>query len=241
MSRRTFLTAEWKNLVMFNYAVDPLLLKRFVPAGTEIDSFQGRTYVSLIGFEFNRTCLAGIPVPFHQSFEEVNLRFYVKRGDRRGVVFIRELVPKYAVAAIARLAFGENYSCVPMSHSISAQAQLEDVAAEFSFGVGANRCSMKIESAGAPFVPKDESLAQFITEHYWGYATQKNGSCIEYEVQHPRWRVWRSRNSEFRGDATAFYGSEFVQVLNRGCDSAFLAEGSEVTVFKGRRIENTHS
>jgi uncharacterized protein len=236
MNQRTYLTAEWKNLVMLNYAVDPLLLRKFVPAGTELDCFQGRTYVSLIGFEFNRTRFAGMPVPFHQSFEEVNLRFYVKRGDRRGVAFIRELVPKYAVAAIARIAFGENYSCVPMAHSISTSAQSGTVAAEFSFGSGADRCSMRIDTAGAPAVPEDESLPQFITEHYWGYAAQKDGSCVEYEVRHPRWRVWRSKIADCRGNAAAFYGTEFACVLNRPCDSAFLAEGSAVTVFKGRRI-----
>ncbi|MGA2339892.1 MAG: DUF2071 domain-containing protein, partial [Terracidiphilus sp.] len=113
-----FLTADWRNLLMFNYAVDPGLLRRFVPTGTELDDFEGRTYVSLVGFEFNRTRVARMAIPFHRSFEEVNLRFYVRRSGRRGVVFIRELVPKFAVAAIARIAFGENYSRVPMSHSI---------------------------------------------------------------------------------------------------------------------------
>src|SRR5882757_4261033 len=103
-----FLTAEWKNLAMLNYAVDGSLLKRFVPAGTELDLFEGSTYLSLVGFEFNRSRIFGFPVPFHQAFEEVNLRFYVRRSSKRGVVFIRELVPKFAVAAIARLAFNEN-------------------------------------------------------------------------------------------------------------------------------------
>src|SRR5512142_1077033 len=113
-----FLTAEWKNLVMLNYAVDPSLIEPFVPAGTELDAFEGKTYVSLVGFEFNRTRVLGFAVPFHQNFEEVNLRFYVRRESKRGVVFIRELVPKYAVAAVARLLFKENYSCVPMSHRV---------------------------------------------------------------------------------------------------------------------------
>jgi len=112
-----FLTADWRNLLMFNYEVDPGMLQRFVPLGTMLDAFEGRTYVSLVGFEFNHTRIAGVAIPFHSSFEEVNLRFYVRRQGKRGVVFIRELVPKFAVAAIARIAFGENYSCVPMSHS----------------------------------------------------------------------------------------------------------------------------
>ncbi len=116
--QRTFLTAEWKNLLMLNYAVDPALLQPFVPAGTELDEHDGKTWMSLIGFEFNKTHVLGMAIPFHQSFEEVNLRFYVRRMERRGVVFISELVPKYAVTAIARFVYGERYSCVKMAHQI---------------------------------------------------------------------------------------------------------------------------
>ncbi|MEI9969859.1 MAG: DUF2071 domain-containing protein [Terracidiphilus sp.] len=165
-----FLTADWRNLLMFNYAVDPGLLQRFVPRGTTLDAFEGRTYVSLVGFEFNRTRVAGVAIPFHSSFEEVNLRFYVKRLGKRGVVFIRELVPKFAVAAIARIAFGENYSRVPMSHSNQVRPDTGDVEAEYCWGTGPGRCSMQIEAEKRSFLPADDSLGQFITEHYWGYA-----------------------------------------------------------------------
>ena len=231
-----FLTAEWVNPVMLNYVVAPGLLSSFVPSGTELDAFGGQTYVSLIGFEFNRTRMAGIAIPFHGSFEEVNLRFYVRRGAKRGVVFIRELVPRRAVAAIARFAFGENYSCVPMAHSVEAAAQDGPVAASFSWGAGVNRCRMQIEAAGPAFLPAENSLSQFITEHYWGYAAQGDGGSVEYEVQHPRWNVREAKSAHFSGDATRYYGAEFARVLLRPPDSAFLAEGSAVTVFKGRRI-----
>src|SRR5579871_3872040 len=125
-----FLTAEWRNLLLFNYAVDPGLLASLVPRGTGIDPFEGVAFISLVAFEFNRTHLRGFAVPFHQAFEEVNLRFYVRRGEKRGVVFIRELVPKRAVAAIARLIFNENYSYAPMSHRIAGAA------AEYYWGTG---------------------------------------------------------------------------------------------------------
>jgi len=231
-----FLTAEWKNLVMLNYAVDPALLERFVPAGTELDSFEGSTYVSLVGFEFNRSRIFGFPVPFHQAFEEINLRFYVRRSSKRGVVFIRELVPKYAVAAIARFAFNENYSCVPMSHRIESHAESDVVKAEYAWGSGPERCVMQIETEGPSFLPADGSASQFITEHYWGYAAQPGGGCLEYEVQHAQWRIRNAKRAEFSGSLTALYGAEMAQALTRTPDSAFLAEGSPVTVFKGTRI-----
>jgi hypothetical protein len=231
-----FLTAEWNNLLMLNYAVDASLLKRFVPAGTELDAFEGKTYISLVGFEFNRTRVLGFAVPFHQAFEEVNLRFYVKRESKRGVVFIGELVPKYAVAAIARFAFNENYSCVPMSHRIETSAGGDVSEAEYAWGSGPDRCVMRIETEGASFLPPDGSLSQFITEHYWGYAKQSDGGCLEYEVQHPRWYVWAAKRAGFSGSAARLYGAELGQALMRNPDSAFLAKGSPVTVFKGTRI-----
>jgi uncharacterized protein YqjF (DUF2071 family) len=119
----------------------------------------------------------GLAVPFHQSFEEVNLRFYVRRSSRRGVVFIRELVPKYAVAAGARFAFNENYSRVSMSHRIRIEVDSGVAEAEYAWGSGGNQCSMRIETEGASFLPPDGSVGQFITEHYWGYSAQPGGGA----------------------------------------------------------------
>lgn len=234
--KRIFLTAEWVNLLMLNYAVDPDLLVALVPAGTMLDEFEGRTYVSLIGFEFNKTRVLGFSVPFHRSFLEVNLRFYVRRGDKRGVAFISELVPRWMVAAIARWAFNENYSPVPMAHHIFEKDDRSEIHAEYSWGAGAQHCSMRLETAGCPALPEDGSLAQFITEHYWGYAAQRDGGCIEYQVQHPRWPVWEAKDAGFMGDSSRYYGEDFNRILTRPPDSAFHAKGSAVTVSKGTRI-----
>ena len=229
--RRTFLTAEWKNLLMLNYAVDPALLQAYVPAGTELDQFDGRTYISLIGFEFNNTRVLGWAVPFHQSFEEVNLRFYVRRGERRGVVFIRELVPKFAIAAVARIVYGERYSSMAMSHRIERSDC--GTRAEFSWGSGPTRCTISAQTGGEGTLPAEDSLSQFITEHYWGYASQRSGGTLEYQVEHPRWNVGEAAQARFDGNAEKYYGSEFANVLEKPPDSAFLADGSPVTVFKG--------
>jgi uncharacterized protein len=231
---RIFLTAEWKNLLMLNYAVHPALLQPFVPANTDLDSHDGKTWMSLIGFEFNKTRVLGKAIPFHQAFEEVNLRFYVKRSERRGVVFIRELVPKVAVTAVARLVYGERYACVPMAHSIETSAGR--TVAEYSWGSGSRRCTLSAETEGDGYLPQQDSLSQFITEHYWGYAAQKTGGTMEYQVEHPQWIVRNTTRAHFTGDAEKYYGAEFAKVLDRPPDSAFLAEGSAVTVFKGARI-----
>ena len=235
--RGVFLTAEWRNLLMLNYAVAPSLLLPHVPAGTELDSYDGQTYISLVAFEFNKARVGGVSIPFHRSFEEVNLRFYVRRGERRGVVFIRELVPRFAVAAIARIFFGENYSSLPMTHAI--QCEQGEVRGEFNWGEGADACSVSVTTRGPGYIPPDDSLGQFITEHYWGYATQRDGSCVEYEVQHPRWLVRDTEMAKLTGDASSYYGSEFAAILRGIPDSAFLAEGSSVIVFKGARVDSS--
>ena len=221
---------------MLNYVVDPDLLRPFVPAGTELDGHQGCTYVSLIGFEFNKTRMLGRAVPFHQSFEEVNLRFYVRRGSRRGVVFIRELVPKIAVTVIARLAYGERYSCVPMSHRIGQALQTPGISAEYAWGSGPRRCAISLSADGPGYLPVPGSLAEFITEHYWGYAV-RGGLTVEYQVEHPQWQVNNASSAVFSGDAQSYYGREFGQILARTPDSAFFAEGSAVAVFQGMSIE----
>jgi uncharacterized protein YqjF (DUF2071 family) len=235
--QRVFMTAEWVNLVMMNYSVDPGLLEPLVPHGTILDHFDGKVYVSLIGFEFNRSRIYGVPIPFHQSFEEVNLRFYVRRGEKRGAAFIKELVPKRAVAAIARFAFNENYSYVPMAHRVERGALGEIQAAEFAWGREPKRSSMRIQTEGEGFLAPEGSLSQFITEHYWGYAAQADGGCLEYEVEHPRWTVWDAKDAQFAGDGAWTYDAEFAAVLAREPDSAFMAEGSPVAVSKGMRID----
>jgi uncharacterized protein YqjF (DUF2071 family) len=242
MNRQSrFLTAEWKNLVMLNYAVDPSLLQRLVPVGTELDAFEGKTYVSLVGFEFNRIRVLGLPIPWHRSFEEVNLRFYVRRGSKRGVVFISELVPKRAVAAVARLAFNEKYSYVPMAHRVDVRADGDTVEAEYLWGTRARQCRMWIETEGPGSIAPEGSASQFITEHYWGYAAQADGGCMEYEVQHPQWQVRGAKSAGHSGELAGYYGPEMAKELAREPDSAFLAEGSAVTVYQGIRIDDAHS
>ena len=238
-SKRVFLSAEWRDLVMLNYDVEPSLLNRHVPPGTSLDSFQGRTYVSLVGFRFCRTKLLGhFPVPFHADFDEVNLRFYVRRKegdqDRRGVVFIAEVVPRRAIATIARILYGENYSCLPMKHKIESVDSGKAIA--YQWQVNGKWCQLSAQTANDSTRPSEGSLEQFITEHYWGYATQRSGGCLEYHVSHDRWRIEATTAAGFEGDANSLYGPALGEVIQRRPNSAFVADGSTVVVFKGDEI-----
>jgi uncharacterized protein YqjF (DUF2071 family) len=218
---------------MVSYEVDPALLLPLVPAGTELDRFDGRCFVSVVGFLFEDVRVLGVAIPLHTRFEEVNLRFYVRRqagGEtRRGVVFVRELVPLPAVALLARLVYGENYSALPMRHRLSG-----DLVAYEWRRRGRWEC-LELAPAGdwAPAEPGSEE--EFITEHYWGYAAGRRGT-VEYRVAHPRWRVSRALSSRVDCDAGALYGARFAEALGGAPSSAFLADGSAVEVLPGRRL-----
>jgi uncharacterized protein YqjF (DUF2071 family) len=238
--KRVFLSAEWRYLVMLNYEVEPALLYRYVPPGTLLDSFQGKTYVSLVGFRFCHTKLLGrLPVPFHTDFDEVNLRFYVRRkegiDERRGVVFIAEVVPRLAIATTARIVYGENYVCLPMKHRIETDGIRNTV--EYQWRVDGHWCRIYAETDEPQKSPADGSLEQFITEHYWGYSTRHGNESHEYHVSHPPWKVWSPSTATFEGDASALYGPDLGGVVEQRPSSAFVAEGSPVVVFKGSRIQ----
>jgi uncharacterized protein YqjF (DUF2071 family) len=216
---------------MLNYVVDPAVVSQFVPAGTEVDYENGETFVSVVGFLFLDTRLLGLPIPLHRDFEEVNLRFYVRRKSadtwRRGVVFIRELVPRRAIALVARACYGENYFALPMKHEI--EHLDSNLTVEFSWRRGRKWESLKMSAIGESQAIPAGNHAEFITEHYWGYTSLRSG-CGEYRVEHPRWKIWNATSFEFNADVTTLYGEQFAETLNRPPRSAFIADGSPITI-----------
>lgn len=237
---RPALTAAWLDLAMLNYAVSPDALRAFVPAGTELDAYRGTTYVSVVGFRFAHTRVFGVPVPGHVNFDEVNLRFYVGRsspeGWRRGVVFIREMVPRRAIAWTARAWYNEPYRTLPMRHDIARRADGWPVSARYEWRRGGRweGLSARTDREPAPLAAGSEE--EFIAEHYWGYTRQRDGSTIEYRVAHPRWRAAAACEARLDADVGALYGAPFDTVLGTEPRSAFIADGSPVTVFRPVRV-----
>jgi len=234
-SRKVFLTAQWTDLLMLNYEVAPELLEKYVPRGTRLDSFEDRTYMTLVGFRFRETKIFGtLPVPFHRDFLEVNLRFYVRRStsseERRGVVFIAEIVPKWMIARVARMLYGEKYLCRPM------RSNRRDAMAEYSWETKSAYCTLGARVSEISAYPSPDSFEQFITEHYWGYSAQPNGGCIEYQVTHPAWKVRPCVEAHFNGDPSREYAAELASILRGKPHSSFLADGSPVVVLKGVKI-----
>lgn len=241
-ARRTFLTAEWHDLVLLNYEVEPDVLAPLVPRGTELDAWDGATLASMVGFRFLDTRLRGWAVPFHRFFEEVNLRFYVRRRGpdgawRRGVVFVRELVPRRAVAWVARQVYNEPYLQVPMNHAIERAAAAPapvDVRYGWVFQGVSFRLGGRVDQPPRPLDRPSE--AEFITEHYWGYTRQRDGGTLEYEVEHPSWNVASLVDARLEGDTGVLYGPAWETILAGPPRSAFYADGSAIAVYPGRRL-----
>ena len=238
---RAFLTTEWRDLVMLTHEIDPVVLEPLVPAGTVLDPWQGRTLVSVVGLRFTGTRVLGLAVPFHRDFDEVNLRFYVRRllpdGEvRRGVVFVRELVPRAAVALLARFVYNEPYRVVPMRRaSPGSPAETADrIVYEWRTGTRWQRLAAR--PGGMPAVPAAASEEAFVTQHYWGYTRQRDGGTLEYEVAHPAWRVWTAEHPVLDADVAGLYGDRFVRALAGPRSSALIAEGSPVTVHVPRSL-----
>ena len=234
----SFLNAEWRKLAIANYVIDPEVLKKYVPAGTEIDLWKDKCYVSLIGFMFLNTKLLGVKIPFHTNFEEVNLRFYVKRLEnntwKRGVVFIKEIVPKPALTFIANTIYKEHYETLPMMHNWEENNLNRTVSYLWkkneiwhSFMVQATLDSSEIKSY---------SETEFITEHYWGYAKVTDSKTNEYEVTHPKWKQYLVTHSEIDVDFGAVYGTDFEFINRIKPNSVMLIEGSEITVENKTKI-----
>ena len=234
----SFLNAEWRKLALANYEVNPTVLEKYVPFGTELDLWKGKCYVSLVGFMFLNTKMLGMKIPFHVNFEEVNLRFYVIRkvGNewKRGVVFIKEIVPLPAISIVANTLYNEHYQTLAMKHHWEKNEDHRTVEYQWKkkgkwqkFWVKANKHSEEITA---------ESDTEFITEHYWGYSTINAQKTTEYEVTHPRWRAYSVLDYQVYVDFGLTYGKEFEFLNHQNPASVMLAEGSEITVESKRII-----
>lgn len=235
----SFLTAQWKNLALVNYEIDEAVLQKYLPGGTVLDLWNGKCYVSLVGFLFHNTRLLGLKIPFHVNFEEINLRFYVKRFEngswKRGVVFIKEIVPKPALTLVANTVYGENYQTLPTRHFIGQKADL--IAFTYQWKANNKWNTVLVETEKSLSVIEKNSEAEFITEHYFGYTKTGKKTTYEYEVKHPKWEQHKVLDYNIDVDFDTVYGKEFGFLNTVKPLSVILAKGSEISVENKRKIK----
>ncbi|AZA99410.1 DUF2071 domain-containing protein [Chryseobacterium joostei] len=225
-----FLKAEWRKLAIINYEINPALLLKYLPEGTELDFYKEKCYISLVGFMFLNTKLLGLPIPFHRNFEEVNLRFYVKKKEngiwKRGVVFIKEIVPKPALSFVANSVYKENYHTMPMKNLIHEKE--DELLIKYSWRDKSwHSIQIMAENKAKPM--EADSEFEFITEHYFGF-TKKENSTSEYEVCHSKWDCYEVKDHHVEIDFHKVYGKDFECLNHQEPVSVMLAEGSEIAV-----------
>jgi len=227
-----FLKADWENLIMANYTVNPSVLLPFLPKGVEIDTYQGKAYVSLVGFMFKNTRLFNIPIPYLGTFEEINLRFYVKRKDgnewKRGVVFINETIPYKPVAWMANWLYKEHYISIPTKHKWTFREKTKDIRYDWKMGNKWNVLTVNASTAKQPMAKG--SIEEYIFEHYFGYTKIDDNTTQEYNVAHPRWETNQITDYHIDCDFGAMYGEAFRFLNHQEPANVIMAEGSEVTV-----------
>ena len=229
---KNFLTAQWEDLIMANYAVNPMILEPYLPSGVELDYYNGKTYVSLVGFMFSNTKIFQVPIPGLGTFEEVNLRFYVTRKDgnqvKRGVVFINETVPYKLVAWLANCLYKEHYIAVPTRNSKKVESTTNEIEYFWQSKSRWNSLSVVVDSKTKPMVPG--SFEEYIFEHYYGYTRLNSSKTDEYKVEHERWHISEVLNYQIKCNFEEVYGKSFSFLNKCTPQNVIFAAGSKVAV-----------
>lgn len=230
--KSVFLKAHWSRLIMANYEVEAERLLPWLPAFTELDFWQGKTFLSLVGFEFQDTRILGIRIPFHINFTEINLRMYVRYredGDwKRGVVFIREIVPKPAIAWVANTLYHEHYAAMPCRAQVTDQSG--SLRVKYEWKHQHEWYHLQADAASNTEPMQEGSEEEFIAEHYWGYTRVNEKKTYEYAVEHPRWEIHPVSGYTIHCNFESLYGRDFAFLNLLKPSSVFLAAGSEVLV-----------
>lgn len=232
------LDTHWRNLLVVSYRVEAGmldLLNEQLPAGTVLDDYRGEHYVSVVAFEFQKTRVLGIAMPIYRDFAEVNLRFYVKRmvdGEwRRGVVFIREIVPCRLPALVANMVFKENFHIRPLRSEVTV-GQLR-----YEWREAGGMQEMAITRENELSDPEPGSLIEHIIDHYWAYKRISPNTTGEFSVEHRPWKVRQHENSGIRIDIGQIYGPRWAAALASEPVHTFYADGSRVLVTKPEKIK----
>src|SRR5262249_25822872 len=224
-----FLTARWSNLFLATYAVPPSLLAKRLPPGLELDTRDGQAFVSLVAFDFLDTRVFGVPWPGYRNFAELNLRFYVRHGTGRGLMFVREFVPQRLIAWMARAIYNEPYQSAPLHSTVREGPDSLTVVHELRWAGRAH--TIRATGAKPGHLPENTSVEHFFKEHRWGYGLTRRGQCIRYGVVPPGWEGYPVRGYTVDLDWGRVYGPEWEGLAKAAPYSTILAAGSPIAVY----------
>ncbi|MDX2249338.1 MAG: DUF2071 domain-containing protein [Bacteroidia bacterium] len=229
-----FLTATWSHLLNVTFPVPPEILLPHVPPGVELDVQDGHAFASVVAFDFLDTRVKGLKIPFHINFPEINLRYYIRHNGKRGVMFWKELVPKYCIAFVARRFYNEPYEAVPMSSAI--YQEKNDHVLNHTFFYGGKSHNIMARFSDKKSLPPADSVEYYFKEHDLGIGVSHKGKPLQYEVRHPEWEIFKLKNYRLDIDFGLVYGKQWAFLANTTPHCALLAVGSKIEVFPPEEI-----
>ncbi len=229
MKQRPFLTAYWHNLLNLTYQVPPELLLPLLPNGLTLDVQNGKAFASLVAFDFRDTKVRGLKIPFHVNFPEINLRYYVKHGDKRAVCFVTEFVPKFCIAFVADRLYNEPYQSLNMRSETYTESGRINIAHYFT--KEGKTYFIKATALNTPQQAAENSPEHYFKEHDTGFGSDKRGRTLSYKVLHPIWRTYPLEKHEIQVDFGHLYGPQWAFLNHEQPFSALLAEGSAIEVY----------
>jgi hypothetical protein len=223
------MTASWKRLINMTYAVSPELLLPHVPAGVTLDCIDGKAFVGLVPFSFENVTMNRLRIPFHQSFPEINLRFYVKHRLGRGVVFLRECAPKRAVVWLARKKYNEPYCCKKMKEKVR---MFTDGTFSVAHSLWSNgiKNTVEVTARTTPVFPDKNSSAHYFKELELGFGIAHNKQTMLYRIHHPEWEVFPVVSYALNMNFGAVFGEKWAFLSAEKPLDVSLVKGSAVTV-----------
>lgn len=228
---KTLLTAEWTNLLVATFETDKNLLQKFLPAKTELSDWNGKHFMSIVGFMFSKPRLLNITSPFYRKFEEVNLRFYVRRKEKNkwknGVVFIKEIAPSPLVGLVAKWLYHESFISLPMKHNLNITDAERNI--EYRWKIGHSWNYIKIQASLSHSL-SPHTIEAFIADRHWAYTKAGDHRTFEFEIEHSPWNIFPSHSFEMNLDAAKIYGSEFAEYFHQKPLTVFLMDGSQTKV-----------
>ncbi len=234
MGKKIFLTARWENLILLTYKIKPEMLEEYLPCGLEPDTIDGNAFVSLVAFDFLDTKVKGFKIPFHVNFPEINLRAYVKNNDKRGVIFIREFVPKFFISLVANTIYNEKYKSASMKSRTETNGS---IFLSHTLRLNGKEFSINLEADNRPYLPPPDSIEHFFKEHEWGFGTNRKGEALMYKVEHPFWEVYPIIKFEHNIDFGTVYGNKWQSLNSASPYNITFAKGSQIKVFEGSIIK----
>jgi uncharacterized protein len=236
--RRPFLTANWRNLVLVNFVVPADLLEPRLPPGCVLDRVPHSPdthLLSVVAMHFDNTRVWGVPVPFAQRFDEVNLRFYARQGDRHGSVFLRQYVPSRTILYGARWTYNQPYELARIQHVVAESGDHLEIRTRFERGRYTGAVSLRAERGA--ITPPVDSLEHFLKERYWGFDSDRRGRVFRYPVWHPVWRTHPVIDVDIDFDPGVLLGGDWRDVdWTAAYHSALFAEGSLSAIYPAERV-----